>query len=86
MNCRAARKTEPATVVDASTDVILFDLDGEDDARKVWRGSLSEFIAANQLETDEIARVTRHLQNRGRHVIAGFVGCVSELRLAAEVV
>lgn len=64
--------------------VILYDVDADDVETFAWEGTFGEFAKANQdsYDADELADIADALTVKGEKWLAGFVGCLSVVRIA----
>jgi hypothetical protein len=69
-------------LVTADTIVSLHPDDGTEVWAETWRGTLSDFIASNDMEADEAAEITKALNHDG--VYDGGGGAVPEFCLMVE--
>lgn len=74
----------PSDQVSSATCVVLFAVDHEAETEE-WRGTLAEFITANELDTYQIAELQRNLNARREHPFGGGAEALTILRVASDV-
>lgn len=82
----AVRAFPPPATFDPETLVTLFDVDKDDHETAQWTGPFSEFAVANvdSYDAEELAAIVADLVSTGERWTAGFVGCLTVLRLTKD--